>query len=441
MPFQKRSKVLSSPCLLYNRFLSRSRFRSTSHIRGFATPKKSPSFNTSAQASPEELLKNAKSKYKINDGPQEPPKDSPEPKSRLQRWGITPGRVILIAIFSYTGYRLSNWRTDPQRSLILNGKNFTPFILESKDHLSSSSSIFNLLSVPAGQNTYNVTEAWKLGVWSVQVMQPELHIARSYTPLPPNDNSPAEQIRLAVRKEPEGEVSGFLHRIPLGTIVHLRGPHPEYVIPNDIDEILFLAGGTGISPAMQVIHSLFSARNIPAERKPKIRILWANRRSEDSYAGPKTVSVEDMRASILSRVRKSLTGGASVSTDVIDQQSKTRVPVEADAGQDQPHQTTLVRELEILREKHTGHLNVEYFVDEEGKFITEKLLRDHFSDLTAKTPEGSEERKKLVMISGPEGFIETFGGQKGMRGGKEIQGPLGGILQKINPQGWTVWKL
>ena len=266
-------------------------------------------------------------------------------------------------------------------------------------------------------------------------MQPELQIARSYTPLPPDNQSPPEQIRLYVRKEPQGEVSGFLHKLMPGSIVHLRGPHPEYVIPDDVKEIVFVAGGTGIAPALQVVHSLFYARERPKEATPKVTILWANRRREDSYSERHSNAVDKLRASIVARVRKGMhvgsTAGPSTSASLMNNDVQSQFSSE---------QTTIVQKLEELNALHSDKISVEYFVDEENSFITKSALREKLSTRGTKL-DNAEGSKKIILVAGPDGFVEAFAGPKQMKGGKEIQGPLGGYLQEINPKEWTIWKL
>ena len=248
-------------------------------------------------------------------------------------------------------------------------------------------------------------EAWRKGVWSVEVIQPELQVVRSYTPLPPKEDTEPEQVRLFVRKEPQGEVSTFLHRIPRGVIVHLRGPRLEYEIPEKVDEVLFLAGGTGIAPALQVAHTLFNHRAQSAG-SPELRILWANRTREES----------------------------------IDRQSSLQPA--APAGEAATaSQNLLVEEVEALKAKHGGKLIVDYFIDEESSYITESLLRTYLSGVDQTANQDGTPRTKVVMISGPDGFVDAFAGPKKWQGGREIQGPLGGLLKKIDPQGWEIWKL
>lgn len=404
-------------------------------VRQYAKKRPEAASKPGKRLSPEEAFTAAKFRSKGPPGFEANVKSPPRPG--LRRYGITPGRLLLVSVLVYFGYRLYNWQTNPHRSLVLNGKFFTPFILDSKDRVSSTCSIFNLLSVPAGQNTSNIAEARRLGVWSVQVIQPEMQIARSYTPLPPKDDSPAEQIRLLVRREPQGEVSGFLHRLAPGTIVHLRGPHPEYLIPDDVDEVLFLAGGTGIAPALQVAHCLYTARSTAPERLPKMRILWANRRLEDSYAGLKPSPVENIRASIMAKVRAGF-----------DFDSAEKTPsklAEEEYSENMSEQSLLVEEVEALKRRYSGSVKVDYFVDEENTFITESLVKEHLSTQgngsSQETVPAVADPKKLLLISGPEGFINAFAGPKGMHRGKEVQGPVGGLLASIDRGTWEVWKL
>ncbi|KAL6719677.1 mitochondrial peripheral inner membrane protein [Lecanora helva] len=285
--------------------------------------------------------------------------------------------------------------------------------------ISSTSSILEVLSLPQGQNTDNVLEAWQTGIWSVQVMQPELQIARSYTPLPPKEGAEAEQLRLFVRQEPQGEVSSMLHRISRGTLVHLRGPQIEYAVPENVDEVLFLAGGTGIAPALQVAHVLYNHRlssSSSSDHQPKLRILWANRHREDSHSGLRQESIEPK--------------DDKLPKDSLQSISQSQNP--------------LVDEVDSLKVKHPGKVSVEYFVDDDNSLITESLLRKYLADVVQKSEQIVADRsngRKLLLISGPEGFIDHYAGPKFIKAGKEVQGPLGGMLEKIKPQGWEIWKL
>lgn len=351
------------------------------------------------------------------------------------RFRIGPGKLIFFSIAGFLSYKVYTWQTNPARSVILNPRFFTPFILISRDKVSSTSAILNLLSVPKGQNTVNVAEAWRTGVWSVQVMQPELQIARSYTPLPPIEGTEPEQLRLFVRQEPQGEVSTFLHKISRGTIVNLRGPRVEYEIPEDVDEILFLAGGTGIAPALQVAHTLFNHRIKSTEDGPELRILWANRRREDSINGLDPLSSQQAQAGFVPKTQKLAYEWQG------EPPSQSKQTIEEGAAPSQSSQTRLVKEVESVKARHGSKVIVDYFIDEEGSYISENLLRTYLSGIDQTANQDGTPRRKVVLVSGPEGFVNIFAGPKTWQDGRELQGPLGGLLKKIDPPGWEIWKL
>ena len=411
------------------------------HFRRLASRQTSGGFNA---RKPSGLLKDKSSGFDAT-GPSARPYKAPQEKANREsnsaearprkRFRIGPGKLILFSIAAFLGYKVYTWQTNPARSVILNPQFFTPFILESREKVSSTSAILNLLSLPKGQNTVSVNEAWQTGIWSVQVMQPELQIARSYTPLPPIEGADPEYVRLFVRQEPQGEVSTFLHKISRGTIVHLRGPRIEYEIPDGVDEILFLAGGTGIAPALQVAHTLFRHRIKSTDQGPELRILWANRRREDSIDGLDPSSSQRARNVLIPEVQKLADNWQEESPN------KDKVTTEEVGAPSHPSQTRLVEEVESLKARYGGKVIVDYFIDEEGSFISENLLRTYLSGIDQTSNQDGTPRRKVVLVSGPEGFVNIFAGPKTWQGGREIQGPLGGLLKKINPQGWEIWKL
>ena len=297
----------------------------------------------------------------------------------------------------------------------LNPEGFIPFTLVAREPVSSTSSLFTLSPRWATTNAQIYHQAWKDGIWSVQVKQPQLQIARSYTPLSPflnSEQSIDSDLRFLIRRDPQGEVSGYLHELPVGAEIELRGPHLEYAIPKDVDEVVFLAGGTGIAPALQVVHHLIVLSSSPRDESPKIRILWANRRREDALGLPMN--------------------------------NKERAEGNTSTARPYRLPSLLARELTNLQQDHQGKLSIEYFNDDQGSFITEDVLAKCFSDRTKPAKkcarEGSAGRK-LILVSGPDGFVKYYAGPKVWQGGVEHPGPLGGMLKELDLSGWEVWKL
>lgn len=333
--------------------------------------------------------------------------------------------VAIGSAFAIYEYRKSH--------LPLDTESFLPFVLQSKESVSSTCSIFTLIpdfTITDENDYFNV---WDQGIWSVQVKQPLLQIARSYTPLPPTYTGKDEyefklkNLRFLIRQEPQGEVSRYLHNLPLGASINLRGPHLEYAIPQDVDEVLFIAGGTGIATGLQAAYTLLE-RHETSSSAPVMHILWANRKKEEVADGINdTVNISAHEYSLWKKLLPVL---AMPSTNKI-------LPEE--------FQTSLVvKELKSVKARHEGKLIVDYFIDEEGSYITEEILRTCLANLGNKRsgkPMGTSSGRKLILISGPEGFVRHFAGPKSWAGGKEIQGSLGGILKTINPSQWEIWKL
>jgi ferredoxin-NADP reductase len=224
---------------------------------------------------------------------------------------------------------------------------------------------------------------------------------------------------LLIRQEKGGEVSTYLHRLPEQSTIELRGPKVEWRLPDDIQEVIFLAGGTGIAPAMQVAQML---RSKPGS---KMHILWANRRREDCLGG---VSDHNDNRSASGSSWKSLfgLGKASVSEKPLSTTETSEHGV-------------IVRELEALKKRNTAHaseLAVQYYVDEEKSFIKPQDVEKR---LLADTPDRKGSR--VILISGPDGFIEYWAGKKLWIDGRETQGPLAGALSRMDLKGWSVYKL
>lgn len=248
--------------------------------------------------------------------------------------------------------------------------------------------------------------------------QPQLQIGRDYTPLPPSPSQDGDSLRFFIRRDPFGEVSRYLHGLKLGTAVEIRGPQLEYEIPRSTEEVLFIAGGTGIAPALQASHTLL--RHAESVAKPRIHILWANRRREDCLGGVNDTVTDTPRRSWF---EKAFTSQPSVPTPVPDQNDSAP--------------SLVVRELEALRSQYPGQVTVDYFVDEEDTFIGKKNILE-----CVKTTHPTDEpRKKLMLVSGPEGFISYMAGPKVWAQGMELQGPVRGIIRELDLKGWGVWKL
>lgn len=307
----------------------------------------------------------------------------------------------------------------------LNPLTFAHYKLVSRDQVSSTNSILTLEPAAPADNRETYELAWQTGVWSVMFKQPQLQIGRDYTPLPPNDESASDEaktdaLRFLIRRDPHGEVSRYLHSLQQGAKIEMRGPQIECEISPEVKDILFIAGGTGIAPALQAAYIIF--RRATEGKKPRIHILWANRKREDCAGGiSDTPNITTTKSSWWLPSRNAKTSSTATKPDLF--------PTSVNQG-------AIVRELQDLKSRYPGQITVDYFVDEENSFISTKAIKAHIDSV-----QPSSDTKKMIIISGPEGFINYMAGPKVWAHGYELQGPVKGIIQQLDLDNWEIWKL
>ncbi|KAK6438955.1 hypothetical protein LTR95_004839 [Oleoguttula sp. CCFEE 5521] len=346
--------------------------------------------------------------------PKSPPKDAKGNDPRLARFAKVFGIFIGIAIaFAYRAVK--GTKDESKKSVSTDG--FVKFHLVGREQVSSTSSIFTLRA--AGTTGLDIdADTLQRAITSVQLKQPQLQIARSYTLLPSLPGQRASDIRLLIRREDGGEVSNYLHRLPLAAQIEVRGPSTEYVLPQNVERVIFLAGGTGIVPALQVVKAIAGQADA--------HVLWANRRREDCQGGVSDTvqSTSTWTSTLLGIVSRF--GGSTTSTQT-PETALTTTP------------GPIVAHLQDLKASGAGRVAVDYFLDDEDTRIAlrdaTKLTRGSFS--TAANING----RKILFVSGPDGFVKHWAGPKVWANGVEVQGPLGGALATVDLKGWEVVKL
>ena len=326
----------------------------------------------------------------------------PEPKPFIS---YTTAAMVVIISGGFLTYRLFFYSPGYGDDQPLNPREFVKRTLASKVPISTTSAIFNL----NGARGDAADDLWTRGVWSLEFKQPQLQIARAYTPLPPvklleeSEGAWANRtkgFRFLIRQEPMGEVSGYLHGLNQSASLEIRGPHMEFPIPHDVTDVVFLAGGTGIAPALQVAYALSrraAVNQMPGAQAVRMSILWANRTKEDVGGG------------------------------VYDTQNTFQGRLSAIPGQ-----------LEAIQfDKRCGdrfRLGAQIFVDEEQRSI-------QATDIARALGQRQSEGRKLIIVAGPDGFVKHYAGPRAIEDGVEMQGPVSGVLGSLEQRDWEVWKL
>ncbi|KPV78156.1 uncharacterized protein RHOBADRAFT_50662 [Rhodotorula graminis WP1] len=253
-------------------------------------------------------------------------------------------------------------------------------------------------------------------ILSLFVKEPSLQIQRAYTvrPILPvaalaqtmgsnfpptqplsassfNESGPAE-LDLVVKRYPDGEASRYIHRLGPGDEMSVRGPSCTwYYRPQDWDEVVFVVGGTGVTPAYQLIHDTLASSSSSSAPSPTVSVV---------YASPS------------------------------------------------PSRILLRNELDALTAQRPGQLKVHYLVDRldadprasgasapagaEVGFLDSKVL----SRLIGRG--GQPEKRRVVVVCGPEGMVNAVAGP---RGRNFSSGPVGGVLRELGYRDKEVVKL
>ncbi|RKF64195.1 NADH-cytochrome b5 reductase 2 [Erysiphe neolycopersici] len=323
---------------------------------------------------------------------------------------------LLLASLSFfvSGWLIVDNNVLQNQHAIFNPTKFTTFEVIKKEKISPTAFLLTLRSPRKYQGLYDpdpFEKWWAKGIWSVEAKQPELQIARLYTPLPPLRGEPLDYITFLIRKEYRGEMTGYLDRLQQNSTIQLRGPYQELEIPETVNKIIFLAGGTGISPALQIVHQFFERRSLEGI-KPSIHIVWANRWRQDCQGGG---------------IGKNENGARELNLS---------------SHEENQSQNPIVKYLQKMQQLHPDQLTIQYLVDDEGTVVTPKTIEKLIGTDSERIPENcqSQTQSRLVLVSGPEGFIEFIAGAKKWAG-PQGQGELGGILKNVDLKNWRVWKL
>ena len=229
---------------------------------------------------------------------------------------------------------------------------------------------------------------------SVKIKNPSLEIQRSYTPL----NLSPNEIHLIVKRYAEGELSRFLHILTTGvaTVWVKQGRHEWVYEDGKWDHIIFVAGGTGITPAFQLCLNGLQREKLKGDTKKKTKFT------------------------VLAATR-------DVKTVLLREEFKTIDKLYGD-----------------------GNLSVKYFLDTVAKGtelpedmlqgpITEKVIHDTIRPRPVRgwldwrqqptkvvTP---KDENVMVLVCGPDGFTRYVAGAHG--GVVSKQGVKGGLLRNV----------
>lgn len=412
-----------------------------------------------------------------------------EPQRQRPSRGKESGVGILITLAAGLLYSLipDDAFGRSNSSSALNDQTFRTFTVVSNEPISPTSFILTVkpsLSSDEEANAEVIRKAWEHGLWSVEFKQPQLQIARNYTPLPPRGGDGATTLRFLIRRYEGGEVSKYLSRLQgqgqgppwAGDAVELRGPHLGFDVAARLGgagrDVVFLAGGTGVAPALQLARRLLA---VPGSGGLSVRILWANRSAQECAGlprlegpkgrswsfwsapgrkpdnseemgtpGPIAQQLRDLEAAYRQKGNilefKCVVDGEGSRINAGDITTAVRSTTPSPPAKDARQTATPTQALS----SNSCHLHSQRLLQnstEEADTQKEKNAQVLGMRQCNCSGDGAT-GKNLFMISGPDGFVGAYVGPKVWAAGAERQGPLGGIvgeLRKKDPKAWADW--
>ncbi|KPM34526.1 NADH-cytochrome b5 reductase 1 [Neonectria ditissima] len=156
---------------------------------------------------------------------------------------------------------------------------FQEFELEEKTVISHNVAIYrfklenpsSILGLPIGQHI-------SIGAKLAQPDGTTKEIVRSYTPVS-GDHQPG-YFDVLIKSYPQGNISKYMASLVVGKTIRVRGPKGAFTYtPNMVRHFGMIAGGTGITPMLQVMRAIVRGR--AAGDKTEVDLIFANVTPQD----------------------------------------------------------------------------------------------------------------------------------------------------------------
>ncbi|OAA33100.1 nitrate reductase [Moelleriella libera RCEF 2490] len=184
-----------------------------------------------------------------------------------------PYSVVLAAALG--AYNFWNF----QVKKVLKPDTFQEFELEEKTVISHNVAIYrfklpssnSILGLPIGQHI-------SIGADLKQPDGTTKEIVRSYTPIS-GDHQPGH-FDLLIKSYPQGNISKYMASVAVGQTIRVRGPKGAFIYtPNMVRHFGMIAGGTGITPMLQIIRAIVRGR--ADGDRTEVDLIFANVTPQD----------------------------------------------------------------------------------------------------------------------------------------------------------------
>ncbi|KAI8959765.1 ferredoxin reductase-like protein [Daldinia sp. FL1419] len=185
----------------------------------------------------------------------------------------TPAAALVAIALGLLKY----YRSLPK--VILKPDVFQEFELKEKTIISHNVAIYRF-SLPAPTSILGLPIGQHISIGAV-LPQPDgttKEIVRSYTPIS-GDHQPG-YFDLLIKSYPTGNISRHMASLAVGQTIRVRGPKGAFVYtPNMVRHFGMVAGGTGITPMLQVVRAIIRGR--PTGDRTQVDLIFANVSEQD----------------------------------------------------------------------------------------------------------------------------------------------------------------
>ena len=305
----------------------------------------------------------------------------------------------------------------------------------------------------------------KLRIRSVYIKEPSLVIERAYTPLydtlPGSFSaalagaSPRERqlLDLIVKRYRDGELGRMLHRaVPNPTVPQLevRGPVDTWSLERDHagasvpQRIVLLVGGTGVTPAYQLLTNLFGRPGASVPRAgggavPKVEVLYAVPDVANALLLPQLHALATANPNVSVALYAEHLPSPSALTPA-DTAALGNLTASSAGGSQRSwipfwnKGSSLDPKLQLAQPASTP-THIPVFESR----ITQQHLAKILPTPPSKVEVEGEMGRTLVLVCGPDAMVEALAGPKSRDG--QTQGALAGILARMGLRREDVFKL
>ncbi|KAG0709050.1 NADH-cytochrome b5 reductase [Suillus ampliporus] len=200
---------------------------------------------------------------------------SDDPSRTTMAFGIDSSYTQLVALalaVASSAFIFIKFGPSSKRKPVLNPQVWQEFSLKEKVVISPNTAIYRF-ALPHPQDVLGLPIGQHISV-SAEINGKD--IMRSYTPTSSDDD--LGHFDLLIKSYEKGNISRYVSLLKIGDKVRIRGPKGAFkYTPTLSSEIGMIAGGTGITPMLQIIRA--ALKN--PEDKTKLSLIYANVNFED----------------------------------------------------------------------------------------------------------------------------------------------------------------